>query len=434
MKKILFISIATLAIIGCKQDFVNPGAISNTTAFSSARNLTGVAVGLQQVYSVGRLSPVYNSVTAAGALTGEFRLMNAGNVDEAALFTGGASVDNLNGILGNLWTWDNKILYDAENVLNGAKALGDKNYASGLIAYATIYKALALGHLCMFWEQVPAAAAVSGSVTFQSRLDGYKRAVTALKDAQAALAANPPSASFFAYIPAGIDINYLNNTINALIARYSLFAADYAGAITAANAVNLSYAAAVLNYEAANTNPIFTVVTATNNVYQIIDSTFGLPAAIAPAVNDGRIGFYTSINPTVAPRYRINGFWNSTMKSIPLYLPGEIRLIRAEALLRQSSPNTAAALTDINAVLTKTVAQDAFGVAANLPAYTGATDAASLLTEVYKQRCVELCMSGMRLEDSRRFNRPVAERKRSFFPYPSRERDNNPNTPADPAF
>jgi hypothetical protein len=42
-------------------------------------------------------------------------------------------------------------------------------------------------------------------------------------------------------------------------------------------------------------------------------------------------------------------------------------------------------------------------------------------------------MSGMRLEDSRRLGRPASERKRNFFPYPTREKDNNPNTPADPA-
>jgi hypothetical protein len=43
-------------------------------------------------------------------------------------------------------------------------------------------------------------------------------------------------------------------------------------------------------------------------------------------------------------------------------------------------------------------------------------------------------MSGLKLEDMRRFGRPVSERKRNFFPYPFRERDGNPNTPADPSF
>jgi hypothetical protein len=43
-------------------------------------------------------------------------------------------------------------------------------------------------------------------------------------------------------------------------------------------------------------------------------------------------------------------------------------------------------------------------------------------------------ISGQRLEDSRRLGRPQSERKRNFLNYPFRERDQNTNTPADPAF
>jgi len=57
-----------------------------------------------------------------------------------------------------------------------------------------------------------------------------------------------------------------------------------------------------------------------------------------------------------------------------------------------------------------------------------------LLDEIYRQRSIELFMSGLKLEDMRRFNRPNSERKRNLMPYPLRERDNNPNTPPDPAF
>jgi starch-binding outer membrane protein, SusD/RagB family len=44
----------------------------------------------------------------------------------------------------------------------------------------------------------------------------------------------------------------------------------------------------------------------------------------------------------------------------------------------------------------------------------------------------------MKLEDNRRFGRPgpkdaKPERTRNFYPYPLTERDNNRNTPADPA-
>jgi hypothetical protein len=434
MKKILLIILSGVSLVACKQDFTNPGAIGDTDAFSTPRGLAGVAVGLQNVYSNGRLSPVYNGITAAGALTNEFRLMNAGNTDELQLFTGGAVVDNLNGIVGNMWTWNNKIIYDADNVINGANKLGDKTYASGLIAYASIFKAMAIGNLAMFFEQIPAAPGTqTAPAAFQSRIDGFRRAVTTLRAAQTALGANAPSASFFANVPTTVNAAFFNNTINALIARYSLFAGDFSGATTAANAVDLNFNGSVLGYDAIITNPIFTTATATNNVYQILDSTLGLPTALAPDLTDQRIPFYTALNTTIAPRYRIRGFFSNPTQAIPVYLPDEIRLIRAECLVRQSAPNLTAAVTEINAVRTQLPSADPFGVGAGLAAYSGTVSAPALLDEIYRQRCIELCMSGMRLEDNRRLGRPASERRRTFFPYPSRERDNNPNTPADPA-
>jgi hypothetical protein len=85
-------------------------------------------------------------------------------------------------------------------------------------------------------------------------------------------------------------------------------------------------------------------------------------------------------------------------------------------------------------VRTKKPADDPFGVGADQPVYSGSVAEAALLAEIYKQRAIELYMSGMRLQDQRRLGRPAAERKRTgFMPFPQVERDNNPNTPDDPA-
>ena len=111
-------------------------------------------------------------------------------------------------------------------------------------------------------------------------------------------------------------------------------------------------------------------------------------------------------------------------------------LIKAEAILRTGG-TASEAITQINAVRTQTTG-DIYGVNASLPAYSGATTPDALLLEVYKQRCMELYLSGLRLEDSRRFARPappanMMERNRNFYPYPDQERLNNPNIPEDPA-
>jgi hypothetical protein len=108
-------------------------------------------------------------------------------------------------------------------------------------------------------------------------------------------------------------------------------------------------------------------------------------------------------------------------------------LIKAECYARAAVPDVVNALIELNKIVTKTPASDPFGVGADLPPLVGLTQA-QILDQIYKHRCIELFMSGLKLEDMRRFGRPNAERKRNLMPYPLRERDNNPNTPPDPAF
>ncbi len=421
---------AVLLMASCTKEYNNPNAASEAQVLASARGLMGVTVGLQRNYA---LTVHPSMMSAVGLTTGETFVVNVGNTSEANLGNGGAAVDGNNGLLGNIWISNCKVLYDANSVIASAQSVPDAGYRSGLIAYASIFKALALGNLSMLWENVPdtIGAPVSTPTKFVSRTVGYSRAVAALDAALAAVASAPISAIFLSDAPAGVDIV---NTLHALRARYALYAGNFTVAQAAAGAVDQTRTS-VLNYEALNPNPVFVTVTSSNNIYQPVDSTLGLPVGLRPAVTDARIPFYTTIATSGAPRFRMNGFWNSTTRAIPLYLPDEVRLIQAECLLRQSSPNVAGAKTIIDAILQQTPVQDRLGVGANIAAgYTGTVDAASLLLEVYRNRCIEMYMSSNRLEDMRRFGRPNSEMKRRNMPYPFRERDNNPNTPADPAF
>jgi len=223
----------------------------------------------------------------------------------------------------------------------------------------------------------------------------------------------------------------IQNVLIALKARYSLAAGLYAQALAAANQVDLTKKA-TFNFGALSLNPLYEVATSTNNVVQPKDSTLGLPAGWQPDFNDKRISFYTSINPTILPRYRINGFGGTTTTPFPVYLPGEIIAIKAEAYARLNDlPN---ALIQLNNLKTKQPASDPFGVGAGLAAQVGVFTQQQLLDSIYKHRTIEFFMSGLKLEDMRRFNRPNTERRRNLMPYPLRERDNNPNTPPDPPF
>ncbi len=424
----LMMAVLLLTFTSCKKEYKNAGGANASDVLSSSKGLTGVAVGLQRTYTVSRPGLLFNSIAANGFVTNEIFLLNAGNIPELQLSTGGSAVDGTNSILNNLWTNANKIIYDADNVITNAATLADKNYAAGLVAYSSIFKALALGNMAQFWQNVPSS--VGTNVTFVSRVDGFNKAISAIDNALATIQANPMSAAFLSNIPAGIDIP---NTLYALKARYSLFAGSYPAAAAAAGMVDLTKKSS-FNFDAITLNAIFEVATSTNNVFQPTNANLGLPTALAPDANDKRIPFYTATS-VIAPTVRINGFGATSTTAFPIYLPGEMTLIKAEAFARITPvPDLVNALIELNKVVTKTPASDAFGVGANLPPVVGIFTQAQILDLIYKHRSIELYMSGLRLEDMRRLNQPTADRKRSFFPYPFTERDNNTNTPADPAF
>jgi starch-binding outer membrane protein, SusD/RagB family len=427
------LAVLLLAMPGCKKNFSNPNAATAGQVFSSSKGLMGTAIGIQRTYALNVAPGVAD---ANGLLTNETILMNAGNTSELQLSTGGTAVDGTNALLGNIWITANKCIYDANNVINGAALLNDKGYASGLVGYATIIKALSLGSLSMFWEKVPDTVGTASTV-FIDRVQGFGKAIAAIDKALATISSNAISSGFLTDLPPGIAGTTptsadIVNTLTALKARYLLFSGNYAAALAAANAVDITKKS-TFNFEAATPNPVYNTATSTNNLYQPKDSTLGLPVSLAPSLADKRIPFYTVINATILPRYRLNGFWIAASTAIPVYFPGEIILIKAEAYARQSTPDLVNAVAELNKVVTKKAAADVLGIGADLPAVTPVTQA-DVLTEIYRNRCIELFLSGMKLEDMRRFARPTAERKRNLLPYPFRERDGNSNTPPDPTF
>ena len=424
LTSVTLLALVLIQTMGCKKNYSDPSKVPVENALTTARGLTGVAVGLQRVYTFQRASSLYTQITADGFVTRQLNIINQGNTAEYQLYLGAGSVDGTNTVLAGLWINSNKIIFDANNVLRNAPALADKGYASGLIAYASIFKALAIGNLAMNWDHVPDT--IGTNVTFITDSAAFIKAIGILDNALAAVAANPISTQFVANIPAGIDIM---NTIHAMKARYAMNVGNNALALAEANAVDLTKKS-TLNFDAITLNPIWETATSTNNVYQPIDSTMGLPPALAPSLTDKRVPFYITVNPTSAQRFRINGFAATSASAWPLYLPGEMMLIKAEASARQN--NLPDAIVNLNLVLTKKPADDPFGVGADQPPYAGAVTQAALLEQVYRNRSIELYMSGLRLQDQRRFDRPIAERKRNYMPYPFIERDNNSNTPPDP--
>ncbi len=427
MKKILYPLLMIVIVTGfsCKKEFQNPNAPTEDEVFNSADGMTRVIVGLKQRFAVNSLgvAPLYSSISANGLSTNELKVLNAGNADLAQLEIGGSNVAPNNGVVASMWSTTNIIANEAQKLIDNSSNVGDPNIQAGIKIYGHLFKALSLGTLATFWEQVPVVTGKNAA--FSSRADALAKAVQLLDEASALYSSSTIPASFISQV--GSEIN-IPNTLLALSARYNNMLGNNDAAIAKASAVDLS-SKSVFYFNNTNPNPVFRSSLTNNNTYGI-KADFGLTGSLAPDPADQRIPFYLVKNAVNG-----SGFFLDDASTVPVYLPGEMLLIQAEAYARKNDPVNAVKYIDL--VRTKTPSSDAFGVGADLPAYSGAVDQNSLLDEIYKQRAIELYMSGMKLEDSRRFNRPGpgtagAERTRNFYPYPSQERDGNPNTPADP--
>ncbi|RTY84760.1 RagB/SusD family nutrient uptake outer membrane protein [Flavobacterium sp. GSP27] len=430
MKKFIILSaLMSLFLTSCDEEFLDPTRASEEDVFSSRDGLVGVANGLQSRFSVGRQSPFgYAIITANGFTTNELGAPQGGNADEVALFAGSGEVLPVNGVVSTIWAQSLILNSEAQKVINNIDRISLPVEKASVLVHASIFKALALGNLIQFFERVPIST--EKNAVFNSRAEVLAVVIKTLEDTKTSL----PSATGFSGLVG--NLNY-TNTVNALLARFYLMsgsANDLDKALEHATLVNLSVRSN-FPFDAVNQNSIAATAFLVANNYQPIGRTLGLPAALQPVTADGRINFY--INPISTPSaVKGAGFWSGVGSSVPVYLPGEMILIRAEVLARKNQ--LPQAIIEINRILQKTAASDAWGVGANLPAYSGAADQASVLTEIYRNRCIELFMSGLKLEDTRRFNRPAsgtvgAERNRNWYPYPDSERFNNTNTPADPA-
>ena len=419
MKKYIILTLGLFILSSCTQEYLNPNTASEQQVVTSQSGLLAMVNGLQQKFSTSRAGSMYSLITADGLTTGQLKVLNAGNTDEVLLESGGTALINSNAILNNLWNQSNLTKSNADLIISNIDNAPDPAIKSGILSAAHIFRALSLGTLATFWESAPIE--VTTNAPFVPRSQLLAEAINSLNVAISTLNTTTPSSAFYSNFVGSIN---LLNTANALKARYQLMSGNNAEAIAAANLVNEAVKSG-FDFNDISPNPIFFSSFGNRNVTEP-NLNFGLPNALTPADTDGRKSFYYSAGGSV--NLGNAGFFNSNSATIPIYLPGEIALIKAEANARLS--NLDEAVNQLNIILTKN--SDPWGVAAGMTTYNGPKTQEDILTEIYKQRGIELFLSGLRLEDSRRFNRPTSERNRNWYPFPLSERNNNTNTPADP--
>lgn len=436
-----FLFAAVLVNTSCKKEYVNPSAASTGSVTKSVDALINLAAGVQRRYTIGRQSPIYNTPVAGGYSVFALRTTNTGNVAETELEGGRAAINPNNSMVSSLWSQCLLGKNECEIILDNLSTATDAGDRVGLKAYATIFYALNVGALSQFYQSVPLK--IENNASFSSRADALLSIVQKLESVNTDLASTNPSAKFLGKVPAGIDIK---NTVKALLARFYNMHSMVSGTYNSTSGgLAVSYAQA--SSQTIKSEFRFSTLTTNSfgenalgaNVFAAVDSTLGLRNGLAPvpASTDPRVGFYIR---KVGGNLLMNAFGLTNIVSIPVYLPGEMNLIVAENLARQGAFLSSKTALD----LVRTKVTDIYGIGANQLAYSGTLSTTDLLTDIYKQRRLELFLSGMELEDSRRFGRvapvlapapinPNAERNRNFYPFPLTERSNNTNTPADPA-
>jgi len=427
--------------VGCELDFVNPNNPSEEQVLTTTEGIRSLTVGMQEAYATSAFG---ETVIVTGTSSRELAAVNT-QQNFVDLNDGGTDLPNTNADIAGIWSANYRVVGMAEDVLDNASDVGfNEGTESGIMATARLFKAMALGNVAMAFEQAPTTTNRNNEAEFVPRQEVLQTAASLLSDARTGVNNTPPSEDFYSEIlavgPSGSDgETRLLNVINAFEARINVLAGNDPAAIDAANRVDPSVVPE-FNYDGQSQNPI--AVQLVNLANFAPRDSFGTKLT---EPGDQRIDFFTDPADETGlndyPIDAVGGFWSSTTGAVPVFVPGEMSLIRAEAKLNQGDPDSEV-ISEIDAVRTKAPSEDPVGIGADLSAYSGGTSEADLREEILRQRRAELYLQGLALADSRRLGPDVSdrqnpgafERNRNFYPYPAQERRNNPNTPEDPAF
>jgi len=283
------------------------------------------------------------------------------------------------------------------------------------------------------YQKVPLQTYGITAPAYESRTAGLVVIRALLDSAAATVTATAPSTFFNnSILTPGVS---LPNVIQLYRARYARMANDQATALAASNNVARTGAAAlsVLTFPAPTVNPFAAVTGGINGI--------GVRRSFRTSMlpQDQRFSYFVSPSTTLTGRVGavLDPFsrWANPQAPLPVYMPDEALLIKAEALAAQGNLVASQAVLD-------SVRTDCAGgrglddPKACLPALTTALTQPELLTEIYTQRRYELLGTGHRWEDSRRrgaIRGPTAapavpvQGQRCWLPYALGDRNANPN-------
>lgn len=435
-----------ISTISCDLSPTNENNPTEEQALASAEGIRTLAVGMQEFYATDALNATIPR--GVGITSREIAIDNTfSNLVE--MEAGGDNLSTSNANVDAIWSNNYRVVRMAEDLIENAPQVSlAAGTQSGIVATARVFKALALGNIALSFEQAPTTVDLKGAASFEPRQQVLQETITLLDAAESALDDTAPSEDFISNVLSvsvsgdASPVDGLRNVIHAHQARFSLFAGDYQAAIDAANQVDPTVQV-TFGYDDQSQNPFWQELVQSGDL-ALRDS---LGSGLVEA-GDARIDFFSTPSDETSTPNGLevedpDGFFATASTPVPLFVPGEMTLIRAEAKLRQGSPLDEVVST-IDSVRTD-LGPSPYGITAELQPYrqTGRpiTEAA-LQTEILRQRRAELYLQGLALEDRRRLgpevndraNPSLMEQARNFYPYPDQERRNNPNTPENPDF
>ncbi|MBA3579388.1 MAG: RagB/SusD family nutrient uptake outer membrane protein [Gemmatimonadaceae bacterium] len=410
---------SVLATGACSLDLTNPNSPTQEEVLADPAGLLSLAVGMQGQFS----QTIDDYLVTNSLITDEWGTRSLSLIAYQSLLTG-QNFDASYGVVSAPFSNSYAIIKSANTILTGAdqSGLGVANRA-GVVALAKLFKAMALGMLIQQYEKVPIT--ISDASVPQPRSIVMDTILTLLESARADLATvTDAQLSEFRSQVVGTGFNQ-RATTDAMLARYYLIAGRHNDAITAADRVPLNVLS-VFQYPDPNRNPI-------ENLGIQLRYVAPLRSFVTQAeAGDRRPDYWVETTgpalPANPPDTVLRPFrkYSTRNESFPVYLPDEMKLIKAEAFARTN--RLAEALILINQVRTQTSSTVDEPVA-GLPAIVLVTQA-EMLAEIAKQRRYELYEQGLRWEDTRRFGTAITTTPTfQWLPLPQRECDANPANP-----
>lgn len=413
--------VAALGLGGCDMglDLTNPNSPTEQAALSNLDGVIATSLGMQDQLAASILS----YVRAPALVTDEWGLTTRALAADRSLYTGEA-IDASYGVVSEPYYNTYRVARTADVIIASVPGVSgiSAGFAAGLTANAKLFKAMALGYAALHYDRLALGAAVEGA-TLVGRDEVLAEVIRLLESARSDLAPHD-DAALAGFTSRALSTGFnLRNTIDAMLARYYLFTGQYAQADAAAARVNLAVVS-LLAYPGTELNPI-------HNYSVIADYVAPLKSWVDQAeAGDRRTSFWvqTTATPVIGnppdPLLPFNMYRNRN-DPFPVYLPGEMLLIRAEAAARAN--NLPAAIAFINQVRAK--ASTATTPGAQLGPLPATIDTqAEVLAQIAYERRYELFSQGLRWEDLRRLSPYVTQAPSvNFLPIPSRECTSNPN-------